>query len=172
MHTRITLTTTLMLISASIVIDGLEPAAAQRTKYGVSVKESKPAALAKVKTYTWMDTRPSFDKTIDEQIRASVDRELQARGLSKLAAGPGDLLVTYSSMSRTDIDLKSKTTSSESAELAVGTLVVDLRDPSNRVSLFQVRMDTPIETDRARLEVTISVAVAAMFAKYPVAAPR
>ena len=155
-----------MLIGISIAAHGLAPAA-QRTKYGVSVKESKPAALAKVRTYTWIETRPAFDKTIDAQIRAAVDSELQARGLSKLATGPSDLLVTYSSLSRTDIDLKSKAASSGPPELAVGTLVVDLRDPSNRVSLFQVRMDTPIETDRARLEATISVAVAAMFGKYP-----
>ena len=132
------------------------------------MKESKPAALAPVKTYTWTETRPSFDKAIDAQIRAAVDRELQARGLSKRATAPADLLVTYSSLSRTDVDLRSKEARGGGPpEFAVGTLVVDLRDASNRVSLFQVRTDTPIDTDRARLEATISVAVAAMFEKYP-----
>jgi hypothetical protein len=170
MRTRITLTT-LMLIGASIATPGAAPAG-QQTKYGVSVKESKPAALANVKTYRWTETHPSFEKTIDAQIIVAVDRELQARGLRKLAAGPCDLLVTYSSLSRTDVDLKSPTALGESSELAVGTLIVDLRDPSNRSSLFRVRMDTPIETDRARLEAIINAGVAAMFEKYPRAAAR
>lgn len=170
MQARITLTT-LMLIGASIAIPGLAPAG-QQTKYGVSVKESKPAALANVKTYRWTETHPSFDKTIDAQIIVAVDRELQARGLRKLATGPCDLLVTYSSLSRTDVDLKSPAALGESSELAVGTLIVDLRDPSNRSSLFRVRMDTPIETDRARLEAIINAGVAAMFEKYPRAAAR
>jgi hypothetical protein len=160
----------LMLIGASIVAQVV--AQAGQPKYGVSVQESKPAALANVKTYRWTQTRPSFDKTIDAQIVVAVDRELEARGLSKLVTGPCDLLVTYSSLSRTDLDLKSKPASGQSSELAVGTLIVDLRDPSNRSSLFRVRMDTPIETDRARLEAIINAGVAAMFKKYPGAAPR
>ena len=170
MRTRTTLAI-LMLIGASIVTQGVAPAG-QRTKYGVSVQESKPAALANVKTYRWTQTRPSFDKTIDAQVVAAVDKELEARGLRKLATGPSDLVVTYSSLSRTDVDLKSPAALGESSELAVGTLVVDLRDPSNRSSLFRVRMDTPIETDRARLEAIINAGVAAMFEKYPRAAAR
>ena len=160
-----------MLLGLLIATPVLAPAG-QQTKYGVSVKESKPAALANVKTYRWTETHPSFDKTIDAQIIVAVDRELQARGLRKLATGPCDLLVTYSSLSRTDVDLKSPAALGESSELAVGTLIVDLRDPSNRSSLFRVRMDTPIETDRARLEAIINTGVAAMFEKYPRAAAR
>lgn len=165
MRTQITLTT-LMLIGASIASHGPAPAGAQ-PKYGVSVQESKPAALANVKTYRWTETRPSFDKTIDAHVIVAVDRELQSRGLRKLATGPFDMLVTYSSLSRTDVDLKSKGAPGESSQFAVGTLTVDLRDPSNRSSLFRVRLDTPIETDRARLEATINAGVAAMFKKYP-----
>jgi hypothetical protein len=159
-----------MLAGAAVATYGL-PAGAQ-PKYGVSVQESKAAALANVKTYRWTETRPSFDKTIDAQIIVAVDRELQARGLRKLATGPCDLLVTYSSLSRTDVDLKSEAPSGESSEFAVGTLIVDLRDPSNRSSLFRVRLDMPIELDHTRLEATIDAGVAAMFKKYPVAARR
>jgi len=53
-------------------------------------------------------------------------------------------------------------------QFAVGTLVVDVRNPANKQSLFRVRMDTPIDAaDPAKLEGSINAAVAAMFEKYP-----
>jgi hypothetical protein len=137
-----------------------------QTKYGVTVKVSKPAALAKLKTYVWSVSHPSSNKNIDAVIVASVDRELGARGFTKLPTGRGDLSVTYASVSRTDVDVK-KAAKGESSEYDVGTLVVDLSDPGNRELLFSVRVDTPIERDRAALEATINAAVKAMFDKYP-----
>jgi hypothetical protein len=77
-------------------------------------------------------------------------------------------MVTYASMTRTDVDVKSKGKNGELAQYAVGTLVVDVRNPANKASLFRVRMDTPITTsDPAKFEAEINAAVAAMFEKYP-----
>lgn len=147
--------------------------AGQQPKYGVSVKAVKPATLAKAKTYVWTVSQPSAVKSVDTQIVAAVDRELNARGFTKLASGPSDVVVTYASLSRTDADLKSKPSKDGTLrEFAVGTLVVDMRDPANRQSLFRVRMDTPIDNDPAKLEATIDAAVTAMFAKYPTASKR
>ena len=142
--------------------------AGQQPKYGVSVKAAKPAALAKAKTYVWTKSQPSFDKDVDRQIIAAVDRELGARGFTKLDSGTSDVLVTYASIGRTDVDLKSKPSADGMRpQYAVGTLVVDMRDPANKESLFRVRMDTPIDKDPVKLEAGINAAVAAMFEKYP-----
>ena len=146
--------------------------AGQQPKYEVSVKASKPAALAKAKTYMWTVSQPAFNKDVDKQIIAAVDRELQARGLTKAATTPGDLAVTYGSVSRTDVDLKSKGKEGELREFAVGTLVVDVRDSANKQSLFRVRIDKPIQSDPATFEATVNAAVAAMFEKYPGAPKR
>ena len=161
------LSTTLML--AFMLLAGTPFAvSAQQPKYGVSVKAAKPASLAKAKTYRWTASQPSFDKDVDRQIVAAVDRELAARGFTKLTSEPSDVVVTYASVSRTDTDLKSKPSASGALrEYAVGTLVVDMRDPANRQSLFRVRMDTPIDKDPEKLEAGINAAVAAMFEKYP-----
>jgi hypothetical protein len=140
--------------------------AGQQTKYGISVMTSKPEALAKAKTYSWTVSHPAVDKAVHQRIVSAVDRELRTRGLSKVAAGPSDLTVTYASLTRTDIDLK-KAERGEASEYAVGLLIVDVRDPSNRSSLFRVRLDTPIDGDRAALDATIDSAVVAMFEKYP-----
>jgi Domain of unknown function (DUF4136) len=156
---------TLLVISATVLISAVDRVDGQ-TKYGVSVKTVKPAALAKIKTYTWKASTPAPDKRVDAMIVAAVDRELSTRGLTKLASGTGDVLVTYASVQRTDVDLKKAEKNGALPEFSVGTLVVDLSDPKEEV-LFRVRMDTPFDRDRATIEATINQVVAEMFAKYP-----
>jgi hypothetical protein len=150
-------------------------AVAQKPKYGVSVKTSKPAALAKARTYVWTVASPSYNKSVDAMIVAAIDRELGVRGFTKLPSGPSDVTVSYASLGRTDVDVKdTKNAPKDGAarEYAVGTLVVDLSEPTHRQLLFRVRMDTPIERDPATIEATINAVVAAMFEKYPSQAKR
>ena len=166
LYMRIRRTLFILPLLGSVWLGAGHPVAGQ-PKYGVKVIETRPAALAKVKTYVWTVGRPAFDKKTDALIVAAVDRELAARGLTKLPAGPSDVSVTYASVGRTDVDVKNPAKDGASREMAVGTLVVDLNDPSSRQLLFRVRLDTPIDTDPATLEATINTAVAAMFEKYP-----
>jgi hypothetical protein len=142
-------------------------ASGHQPEYGVSLKVAKAAALAKAKTYSWTSTYPSVNKAVDAQIKAAVDRELSARGFTKLDAEPSDVLVTYSSLRSTDVDLKGKKKDGILPMYPVGTLVVELRAPASREPLFRVRIDTPINTTPAELEADINAAVKAMFAKYP-----
>jgi hypothetical protein len=142
--------------------------AGQQPKYGVTVKVAKAAALAKAKTYSWTASQPSPIKTLDAQITAAVDRELNTLGLTKVASGQSDLVATYASIRRTDVDLKSKgVNTGHGREYAVGTLVVDLRDPATQQPLFRVRIDKPIDTEPEQAEAVINAAVTAMFEKYP-----
>ncbi len=143
-------------------------AAGQMPKYGVTVKADKNVDFAKFKTYSWTVTHPSFDKTVNSQVIAAVDRELSALGMTKATSGPGDVLAAYSSLSRTDVNLKAKPDSKDSrATYAVGTLIVELLEPGSRRQLLQLRADQPIEAELAKLEPSINSAVAAMFAEYP-----
>lgn len=141
--------------------------AGQQPKYGVTVKEAKAAALAKAKTYSWTSSQPSPDKTVDAKIVAAVDRELGALGLTKVASG-GDVVATYAALQRTDVDLKTKVDKGAvRPTYPVGTLAVDLRDPKTGQPLFRVRIDTPITSERDKIETDIDAAVTAMFEKYP-----
>jgi hypothetical protein len=158
----------LSLVVLSFVVLGANPLVVGQTKYGVTVQTSKAAALTQARTYAWDTGRRSFDKDVDAMIVAAVDRELAVRGFMKLPSGPGDLIVRYASQSRTDTDVNSKASSTgEQRTYAVGSLVVDLSDATNRQVLFRVRMDTPIARDPATIGATIDAAVAAMFEKYP-----
>ncbi len=161
--TRVAFILTCLLLGVrGLVVAGQQP------KYGVTVRVSKAAALAKAKTYSWTASQPSPIKTIDAQIVAAVDRELGALGLTKVAPGNSDLLTTYASLSRTDVDLKSEgVKTGHGRQYAVGTLVVDLRDPATKQPLFRVRVDKPIDAEPDKLEAAISAAVTAMFEKYP-----
>jgi len=160
-----------VLLLAGILVGGLASVAAQPPpKYGVTVTADKNTKFAALKTYTWTAGQPSFDKNIDRQIVAAVDRELASLGLTKQAQ-PGDVLVSYASQRRTDVELKSKENPAN-REFAVGVLVVDLLDPRTRRQLLRLRIDKPIEAEVAQAEPAINEAVAEMFAKYPTKAPQ
>ena len=141
---------------------------AQTPKYGVTVTAEKNVDFAKFRTYSWTAGQPSALKIVDAQVIAAVDRELGALGLTKVASGPVDVLATYYSLSRTDVDVKAKPDSKGlQPQYWVGTLVVALLEPGSLRRLLRLRVDQPIETESAKLEATINSAVAAMFAQYP-----
>lgn len=157
----------LMLPMAAATLMAGAPTAAFGQEYGVTVKVAKKPELARVKSYSWERGHQAFDKAVDAQIRAAIDRELTARGLTKIESGPADVVATYSSLTRLDADLKSTEADGTSRLYPVGTLVIDLLDPKSRQPLFRVRVDKPISADRVRLEAIINEVVAAMFQKYP-----
>lgn len=153
------------LTIAALLMSGGTPAHAQ--EYGVSVKIEKPAALAKVRTYSWLLGHKALDKAVDGQIRAAIDRELATHGLTRSEPGQGDVEVTYHSLTRVDVDLKTKAPAGQAPSYSVGTLVIDLLAKGSREPLFRVRVDKPIDNDREKLARTIDEVVAAMFQKYP-----
>src|SRR5512138_3250352 len=91
------------VLIAAFVVSG----SAQAPKYGVTVTPEKGVDYSKFKTYAWTKGQPANTQAIDAQIVAAVDRELAALGMTKAASNP-DVLVTYYSVSRTDVDVKAK----------------------------------------------------------------
>jgi Domain of unknown function (DUF4136) len=143
--------------------------AAQTPKYGVTTTADKNADFTKLKTYTWEHGWQSPDKQIHEMIVSAIDRELAAAGLQEKASGPADVLVTYASLRRIDVDLKSKPTDGEAGrrQYEVGSLVVLMLDPASRKELYRARVDQPIDMDREKIQSIVDTAVTEMFAKYP-----
>ncbi len=157
------------VVGFAICVAGVIGVAAQTPmpKYGVTVTPEKGVDFAKFKTYTWTQGQPSPSKTIDAQVMAAVDRELAALGMTKAAQGPGDVLIAYYSLMRTDVDLKGKAGPDGLPQYPVGTLVVALLEPASRKRLLRLRTDKPIDTEPAKLEAAINSAAAALFAEYP-----
>src|SRR5580765_5879522 len=139
--------TSAFIVLSLVIGSGSLASARQAPKYGVSVKVVTKAALEKARTYTGVSSQPSPVKDINAQIVAAVDRELAARGFTKAASGKGDVQATYASLSRTDVDLKSKPDASGTRQqYSVGVLGVELRDSASQKAVFRVRIDTPIES--------------------------
>ena len=141
--------------------------AAQR-KYGVTVTPEKNVDYGSFRTYEWRRAQPSSDKTIDAQITSAIDKELLALGITKAASSPPDVYVAYSSLTRTDVDLKGK--QDEKGLLPqswVGTLIVAFNEPATDRRLLRMRVDLPIDIQPGQLEAAINNAVSVMFAEYP-----
>jgi Domain of unknown function (DUF4136) len=159
-----------VVVAASVTCAFASPASAQTKPYGVTVDVANAPALLKATTYAFTPGQPAYDKTADQVIISAIDREMNARGVKKVTSGPSDLLVTYLSVRRTDVDLKSTPSAKDGTlrEYAVGTLVVSISDPADRQKkLFNGRIDKPLDLDPATIEATLNAAVAAIFEKYP-----
>ena len=88
--------------------------------------------------------------------------------MTKAATGTGDVLVTYASLQRSDVNLKAKKDANGILpQYPVGTLVVDLLDPGTQRQLLRLRLDKPLNADASKLEPAINSAVAELFANYP-----
>jgi len=157
-----------ILVMCAVLLVVVGAPAAQKPKYGVTVTTEKGVDYAKFKSYSWSKGQPALDKRVDTTIVAAVDRELKALGLTQAATGGGDVLVTYDSLSRTDIDPTAKADDKGNpSEYQVGSLTVAFLDPGDRRSLLRLRINTPIGSDRATIDSAIDAAVTEMFASYP-----
>jgi len=162
-----------LVLVGVLLVAGHAMAAAAQTKYGVTVRASEPAELAKAKTYEWASSGASYNKDVHLLIVAAMERELAARGLTQVPPGQGNLVVRYETLGRTDVDVRAKPASDGSLpEQSAGTLDVTLRDRANQRVLFSARMNTPFERDPATIEATVNAATKAIFEKYPPAPKR
>lgn len=156
-------------IALDLVLACATPIVAQTPKYHVTVTTDSKADFSKFKTYTWENGWQAYDKTVHANIRASVDRQLTAVGLEKRESGPADLLVTYASLRRIDVDFDSKPSATDGTlrQYDVGTLVVLLLEPGSRKEMFRGRVDTPIVVDADKVIAIVDSTVKDVFAKYP-----
>lgn len=138
-------------------------------KYKVTTKAAKHTDFAKLKTYEWENGWQAYDEVSHQQIVAAVDRELAALGFSKSTSGTSDVTVTYATVRRADVDLKSKARgpNGERPTYPVATLVVVLREPGTHRNLFRGRADTPIELIAEANKSIIDDRVQQIFARYP-----
>ena len=157
------------IVAASLFTLGLaaSTALAETPDYGVTLKVAKKTELARLKTYSWGISHAAIDKTVDSQIVAAIERELAAVGLTKVTQGSGDALVSYHTVVRRDVDTKKKTAPDEVPGYLVGVVGIEVRGASTKDVLFNVRIDKPINAERAQLGPAIDEAIKAMFSHYP-----
>jgi hypothetical protein len=171
-----------MLIAGAFALIAAGVSAGPMPKYRVKTTADEHTNFLALKTYAWEPLWNGYDATANAQIVAAVDHELQSLGFSQVASGQSDVVVRYSSLIRTDVDVKAKkiTPSPDETrpEYQVGSLLVlmlapgDQLFPQSRKELFRGRVDTPIGSADANLQGTIDFNVAQIFAAYPTRQPK
>jgi hypothetical protein len=138
----LTVMVSLMSVLVSIAVTA---AAGYTPKYRVKVQADKHTDFSTLRTYSWMDSHPASIPAIDAQIVSAIERELGALGLAKVQPGAADIVATYASITRTDVNTKSKPIAKDyRPEYSVATLVVSLLEPETLKPLLQMRADRPI----------------------------
>lgn len=134
-------------------------------KYRVRVTVAPHRDISKLGSYSWLPAHTLARPDGDADVVVAIDRELGARGLTKLGAG-GDAVVTYQAMTRTDVKVNVKPIAKDVwPAYPVGTLVVSLLDPRSLEPMLQLRADRAIGA--APIEHAAVQMVAEMFKKYP-----
>jgi hypothetical protein len=159
-------TVVLSLMSVLISIAIVAATTTYTPKYRVKVTADKRTDFSKIRSYTWQSSHPSAIKEIDEEVVAAVERQLAGVGLTKASAGTGDVVATYASLTRTDVNVRAKPLSKDyRPEYGVATVIVYLLDPATLRPLLEMRADRKIEP--AGIRATINNVVEEMFRQYP-----
>jgi hypothetical protein len=147
------------------------PAAAFAQKATV-LQMDKAVDVSTLKTYEWTPGHKALDPAWDKAIIAAVEKELAAKGLKP--GKPGDILVSYHAVQRDDVDLstfdqKGAAAGTRAAQvIKVGTLALDLRNPTTRAVIWRVGVEGAIkEMPAAERDAFVAKMVAALFEKYP-----
>ena len=135
------------------------------------VQHDQTIDAAKFRTYSFEVGHPAILKEVDQRILATLEAQLAAKGLKKVASGPGDAIVTYHAVQRQDVDLatfdKAKAAGQPAALLKVGAMAVDLKDAASGKLAWRAKVEDVLRGDMAAQLATIDKAIAALFEKYP-----
>jgi hypothetical protein len=138
------------------------------------VQQDKGADVSKFKTYAWTPGHPALLPEVDKEIVAAIDAQLAARGLTK--AAKGDVLVSYHSVEREDVDLKTFDEKApaagaqrqEAQTVRVGTLVVDLKDGATNKLVWRAKAEgVTSNLPAANRTAFLNEAAAKLFELYP-----
>ena len=137
--------------------------------YRVKVTVDKHTDFAALHTYAWTRSWASLDPEFDAHIVEAIDRELASLGLLRQETEPADVVISYGTVRRSDVDVSAKRDRNSGVypEYPTGTFVVLMREAYSRRELFRARAEVPIDVDIAQLEEQIDMIVARIFAHYP-----
>src|SRR5262245_22390150 len=137
--------------------------------YRVKVACDKHTNFSALHTYAWTAGLASLDPEFDAHIVEAIDRELGSVGLIRQEREPADVVVSYGTVRRSDVDGSAKRDrdSGTYPEYSTGTFVVLIREASSRRELFRARAKMPIDVDIAQIEQQIDEIIARIFAQYP-----
>jgi len=142
----------------------------------ISYDYDKSADFGRMQTYAWVNGNPVGDDLNHARIMGAIETQLAAKQVRKAASvAEADLLVTYHAIVTTEAAVSGRRlgitrfASARVEEVAVGSLIVDLRDARTGAVVWRgvaTRDLDPKATPEQR-EKNINKAVEKMFKHYP-----
>ena len=136
----------------------------------VKIRIDKQTNFAALRTYAWTRGFASLDPELDAFIVAAIERELASVGLIRQETEPADVVVSYGTVRRSDIDVSAKRDRSSGMypEYSTGTFNVLIREASSRREILRARAEVPLDVDDiAQLEEHLDAIIVRIFAHYP-----
>jgi uncharacterized protein DUF4136 len=142
----------------------------------ISYDYDRSADFGRMRTYAWVNGNPVGDDLNHARIMGAIDRQLAAKGVRHAASvAEADLLVTYHAIVTTEAAVTghrlgiNRFASARVEEVAVGTLVVDLRDGRSGAVVWRgvATRDLDPKASPEEREKNINRAVEKMFKHYP-----
>jgi len=159
-----------LMLSLALMLLVPQTRAQDRSVDSTSAKGKNFAAF---KTYAWDKGHEAYDPAAHKMIVAAIDKEMAALGFTRAEGTAPDVLVRYHSLVSTVVDFKSlekppeKTKDGATKTSQLGTLVVEMLDPS-RAQLWAAKTREIVDTkDSAAFSQAIGPVVAHIFQKYP-----
>jgi len=155
------------MLMLSLAFDGARAMTPADNRVKVTV--DKHTDFSALHTYAWTRGFASLDPDLDAFIVAAIDRELASAGLIREESEPADVVLSYGTVRRSDIDVSAKRDRNSGVypEYSTGTFVVLIREASSRRELLRARAEVPLDVDITQLEEQIDSIITRIFAHYP-----
>jgi hypothetical protein len=144
----------------------------------ISYDYDRSADFGRMRTYAWVNGSPVGDELNHARIMHAIEAQLAAKGVHRAASvAEADLLVTYHAIVTTEAAVTgtrlgiNRFASARVEEVAVGSLIVDLRDGTSGAVVWRgvATRDLDAKASPEERERNINKAVEKMFKHYPVA---
>jgi hypothetical protein len=137
--------------------------------------------FTKYKTYRWGNIEGAAhpDQIVDAEIKSSVDRQLAAKGLTKVEGDKSDLIVAYQAAVGHEKQWNGYgmgggvrwggMATATSQTISVGTLVLDFYDPTAKSLVWQGRATKSIDpgTNQEKTQKNLDKAMEKLLKKFP-----
>ena len=179
---------TLVIAALILVTNALFVTVVQAQKTSASYDQS--ANFSNYKTFTFSEKSMARNPYVNQMIRTAVERELTARGLSKVDAN-ADLLVSYLANTGFDVQIQDVPmghvvnpvnrgmlpTGSQMLSITTGTLLIDISDKTDNIVFRGTAKDVlerapsiDLERDAKMVSKPVNKGIAKIFKKYPAVA--
>jgi hypothetical protein len=148
----------------------------------VAVQSAKTIDFTQYRTFAWRQGTPAPDPATEAMIRQSIEKQLLAKGLTRVDQGADLLVATHArleSETREEVDILNQPLRQDEGaeptgnsgeilrELEIGTLVVDMLDGRNGLNVWRAIATRVLSNNSKGAQKRLDKAAIRMFESFP-----